>query len=63
VLIAAAPDYDLVIVCPLSALDEMISHYHPAETEAETRRPCSARPGALADRGRNSVLASAHLAW
>jgi hypothetical protein len=30
VLIAAAPDYGLVIVYPLSALDEMISRYHPA---------------------------------
>jgi hypothetical protein len=30
VLIAAAPDYGLVIVYPLSALDEMISHYHSA---------------------------------
>ena len=36
VLIAAAPDYDLVIVYPLSALDEMISRYHSAESEAET---------------------------
>jgi hypothetical protein len=30
VLIAAAPDYGLVIVYPLSALDEMLSHYHSA---------------------------------
>jgi bifunctional DNA-binding transcriptional regulator/antitoxin component of YhaV-PrlF toxin-antitoxin module len=30
VLIAAAPDYDLLIVYPLSALDEMISRYHSA---------------------------------
>jgi bifunctional DNA-binding transcriptional regulator/antitoxin component of YhaV-PrlF toxin-antitoxin module len=37
VLIAAAPDYDLVIVYPLSALDEMISRYHSAESEAEPR--------------------------
>lgn len=36
VLIAAAPDYDLVIVYPLLALDEMISRYHAAESEAET---------------------------
>ncbi len=28
VLVAAAPDYGLVIVYPLSALDEMISRYH-----------------------------------
>jgi bifunctional DNA-binding transcriptional regulator/antitoxin component of YhaV-PrlF toxin-antitoxin module len=35
VLIAAAPDYGLVIVYPLSALDEMISRYHSAEGEAE----------------------------
>ena len=36
VLIAAAPEYDLVIVYPLSSLDEMISRYHSAESEAET---------------------------
>lgn len=36
VLIAAALDYDLVIVYPLSALDEMISRYHAAESKAET---------------------------
>lgn len=36
VLIAAAPDYDLMIVYPLSALDEMISRYHSAESETET---------------------------
>ena len=30
VLIAAAPDYDVLIVYPLSALDEMISRYHSA---------------------------------
>ena len=30
VLIAAAPDHGLVIVYPLSALDEMISRYHSA---------------------------------
>jgi hypothetical protein len=35
VLIAAAPDYGLVIVYPLSALDEMISRYHSAHREAE----------------------------
>jgi hypothetical protein len=33
VLIAAAPDYGLMIVYPLSALDEMISRYH-SESEA-----------------------------
>jgi len=36
VLIAAAPEYDLMIVYPLSSLDEMISRYHSAESEAET---------------------------
>ena len=35
VLIAAAPDYGLVIVYPLSALDEMISRYHSAHRENE----------------------------
>lgn len=35
VLIAAAPDHGLVIVYPLSALDEMISRYHSAHHEAE----------------------------
>jgi bifunctional DNA-binding transcriptional regulator/antitoxin component of YhaV-PrlF toxin-antitoxin module len=35
VLIAAAPDHGLVIVYPLSALDEMISRYHSAHREAE----------------------------
>ena len=34
VLIAAAPDYGLVIVYPLSALDEMISRYHSVHREA-----------------------------
>ncbi|TVY99991.1 hypothetical protein EAS64_38545 [Trebonia kvetii] len=38
VLIAAAPDYGLVLVYPLSALDEMISCYHSAQPEAETPR-------------------------
>jgi hypothetical protein len=38
VLIAAAPDYGLVIVYPRSALDEMISRYHAARPEAETPR-------------------------
>jgi hypothetical protein len=33
VLIAAAPDHGLVIVYPLSALDEMISRYHSAHRE------------------------------
>jgi len=36
VLIAAAPDYGLVIVYPLSVLDEMIARYHAAQPEAET---------------------------
>ena len=35
VLIAAAPDHGLVIVYPLSALDEMISRYHWAHREDE----------------------------
>ncbi len=35
VLIAAAPDYGLMIVYPLSALDEMISRHHSPESEAE----------------------------
>jgi hypothetical protein len=35
VLIAAAPDHGLVIVYPLSALDEMISRYHSAHREDE----------------------------
>jgi hypothetical protein len=30
VLLAAAPDYNTVIVYPLSALDEMIARYHSA---------------------------------
>jgi hypothetical protein len=30
VLIAAAPDHGLAIVYPLSALDEMLAHYHSA---------------------------------
>ena len=38
VLIAAAPDYGLVLVYPLSALDEMISRYHSAQREAESPR-------------------------
>jgi bifunctional DNA-binding transcriptional regulator/antitoxin component of YhaV-PrlF toxin-antitoxin module len=38
ILIAAAPDHGLVIVYPLSALDEMISRYHTAQPEAETAR-------------------------
>jgi bifunctional DNA-binding transcriptional regulator/antitoxin component of YhaV-PrlF toxin-antitoxin module len=33
VLIAAAPDYGLVIAYPLSALDDMISSYHTARRE------------------------------
>jgi len=35
VLIAAAPEFGLVIVYPLSALDEMISHYHSAHRQDE----------------------------
>jgi len=35
VLIAAAPGFGLVIVYPLSALDEMISRYHAAHREDE----------------------------
>ena len=35
VLIAAAPEFGLVIVYPLSALDEMISRYHAAHHEDE----------------------------
>jgi hypothetical protein len=38
VLIAAAPDYGLAIVYPLSALDEMISRYHSAQRKAELPR-------------------------
>ena len=38
VLVAAAPDYGLVLVYPLSALDEMISRYHSAQCEAEPPR-------------------------
>jgi hypothetical protein len=38
VLIAAAPEFGLVIVYPLSALDEMISRYHSAHREDEGLR-------------------------
>jgi AbrB family looped-hinge helix DNA binding protein len=38
VLIAAAPDYEIVIVYPLSALDEMIARYHSAHSDTETPR-------------------------
>jgi hypothetical protein len=38
VLIAAAPAHGLVIVYPLSALDEMISRYHSAHHEDEQPR-------------------------
>ena len=38
VLLAAAPDHGLVIVYPLSALDEMISRYHSAHRENEGPR-------------------------
>jgi hypothetical protein len=37
VLIAAAPEHGLVLVYPLSALDDMISRYHSPEHEAEHR--------------------------
>jgi bifunctional DNA-binding transcriptional regulator/antitoxin component of YhaV-PrlF toxin-antitoxin module len=37
VLIAAAPDLGLVIVYPMSALDEMISRYHSARPTAGYR--------------------------
>jgi len=39
VLVAAAPEYGLVIVYPLSALDEMITHYHSAYPAEEIPRP------------------------
>jgi bifunctional DNA-binding transcriptional regulator/antitoxin component of YhaV-PrlF toxin-antitoxin module len=38
VLVAAAPDYGLVIVYPLTAFDEMIARYHADQREAETPR-------------------------
>lgn len=38
VLVAAAPDYGIVIVYPLSTLDEMITRYHSAYPDAETPR-------------------------
>ena len=38
VLIAAAPDHGLVIVYPLSALDEMIASYHSAQRETDGQR-------------------------
>jgi hypothetical protein len=38
VLIAASPEFGLVIVYPLSALDEMISRYHAAHHEDEEPR-------------------------
>jgi bifunctional DNA-binding transcriptional regulator/antitoxin component of YhaV-PrlF toxin-antitoxin module len=38
VLIAAAPEHGLVIVYPLSAVDEMINRFHAAQPEAETPR-------------------------
>jgi hypothetical protein len=37
VLIAAAPQHGLVLVYPLSALDDMISRYHSPQHEAEHR--------------------------
>ncbi len=35
VLLAAAPDYGIVIVYPLSTLDEMVARYHSAYSAAE----------------------------
>lgn len=35
VLVAAAPDYGIVIVYPLSVLDEMITRYHSAHSDTE----------------------------
>jgi hypothetical protein len=37
VLIAAAPEFGLAIVYPMSALDEMISRYHSAHREEDHR--------------------------
>jgi hypothetical protein len=37
ILLAAAPEHGLVLVYPLSALDDMISRYHSPEHEAEHR--------------------------
>ena len=37
-LIAAVPDYGIMIVYPLPALDEMIASYHSAHPDAETPR-------------------------
>jgi bifunctional DNA-binding transcriptional regulator/antitoxin component of YhaV-PrlF toxin-antitoxin module len=37
VLIAAAPEHGLVLVYPLSALDDMISRYHSPQHEAGHR--------------------------
>ena len=39
VLVAAAPEYGLVIVYPLSALDEMITRYHSAYPPGEIPQP------------------------
>ena len=39
VLLAAAPDYDIVIVYPLSVVDEMIASYHSASSAAGSARP------------------------
>jgi bifunctional DNA-binding transcriptional regulator/antitoxin component of YhaV-PrlF toxin-antitoxin module len=38
VLLAAAPDYGIVIVYPLSIVDEMIARYHSASSTAESAR-------------------------
>jgi bifunctional DNA-binding transcriptional regulator/antitoxin component of YhaV-PrlF toxin-antitoxin module len=38
VLLAAAPDYGIVIVYPLPVLDEMIARYHSASSAAESAR-------------------------
>lgn len=39
VLLAAAPDYGIVIVYPLPVVDEMIARYHSAPSAAESARP------------------------
>jgi bifunctional DNA-binding transcriptional regulator/antitoxin component of YhaV-PrlF toxin-antitoxin module len=47
VLIAAAPDHGLVIVYPLSALDEMISRYHSASPADEYRYELQGEPRSI----------------
>lgn len=39
VLLAAAPEYGIVIVYPLAAVDEMIARYHSAPSAAGPARP------------------------